>query len=566
MNSRILGGGWILVLAAAAAALVACGDPQEAQETGDSTASVTSEVIDANLLPWRVERVHRVAQLDAYLAANAADFHKFAYSPLGNSGVPVIMFRLFQDVFPDIWGAPGEGFGKVGLSNDPWVPGRTLPLGLGHAASTTMVPVPILGDRPIHVVQLTCMACHGGRIAGPDEVVNPLIGAPSTEFNQFRVAIARTVADPRYTADNFRAALAQKPLVGWMYGSDVGMLLQEQIERRAFNTAGAAETFLARLRDRAVNGAIRNAATLGRCTYAVTDAPERNGPKPGYLDAIGTGITLVADPSQLGDQICDVMPHAPAEIDPMSVWRQADRPFAQWDGSIVSAVHRQIASAFAIVGSAGAVDLDVAVRTTAFTRELPPAVYPFDVRHDAAVRGEQLYNAYCADCHAPGNSHLFTPAQIGTDGNRANIWTPFAKNALLPVLRGICSDPAACSAPDGAPLADAQILQPTGGYAAVPLAGIWARAPYLHNGSVPTLYHLLVPESRPTVFYRGNIHYDQDKVGFTWDQPATNVYPFDTRRAGASNFGHDTPEFLGGVDWASQPEMLADLLEYLKTL
>src|SRR5574340_174234 len=53
------------------------------------------------------------------------------------------------------------------------------------------------------------------------------------------------------------------------------------------------------------------------------------------------------------------------------------------------------------------------------------------------------------------------------------------------------------------------------GYIASFLDGIWLRAPYLHNGSVPTLHDLLEPiEKRPTVFYRGYDVYDQSKVGF----------------------------------------------------
>ena len=47
------------------------------------------------------------------------------------------------------------------------------------------------------------------------------------------------------------------------------------------------------------------------------------------------------------------------------------------------------------------------------------------------------------------------------------------------------------------------------GYVTSVLDGIWSRAPYLHNGSVPTLYHLLVPSERPQQFLRGSIDYDQ---------------------------------------------------------
>src|SRR5690606_33042997 len=98
------------------------------------------------------------------------------------------------------------------------------------------------------------------------------------------------------------------------------------------------------------------------------------------------------------------------------------------------------------------------------------------------------------------------------------------------------------------------------------LDGIWARAPYLHNGSVPTLYHLLVPESRPTEFVRGNIHYDTERVGFAWDAAAAGqkyTHWFDTGLAGRSNAGHT--DFLG-IDWSSRPDDLGDLLDYLKTL
>ena len=56
-------------------------------------------------------------------------------------------------------------------------------------------------------------------------------------------------------------------------------------------------------------------------------------------------------------------------------------------------------------------------------------------------------------------------------------------------------------------------FQKTTGYANSPLDGIWLRAPYLHNGSVPTLWHLLNPQDRPAVFYRGDDTYDFRNVG-----------------------------------------------------
>jgi hypothetical protein len=105
-------------------------------------------------------------------------------------------------------------------------------------------------------------------------------------------------------------------------------------------------------------------------------------------------------------------------------------------------------------------------------------------------------------------------------------------------------------------------------YKGRPLDGIWATAPYLHNGSVPTLYHMLVaPADRPKVFYVGSHEYDVEKVGYVWkDPPAGPSSKFEVVGAGGkpvfgnSNGGHDY-----GVGGLNEPDRLA-LLEYLKSL
>jgi hypothetical protein len=107
----------------------------------------------------------------------------------------------------------------------------------------------------------------------------------------------------------------------------------------------------------------------------------------------------------------------------------------------------------------------------------------------------------------------------------------------------------------------------TFGYASMPLDGVWARAPYLHNGSVPTLWDLLAaPEKRPAVFYRGNDVYDTEKGGFRADLPASGgrrFFRFDTGlKRGNDNHGHAGPAY--GTDLPDAQKK--DLLEYLKTL
>ena len=106
----------------------------------------------------------------------------------------------------------------------------------------------------------------------------------------------------------------------------------------------------------------------------------------------------------------------------------------------------------------------------------------------------------------------------------------------------------------------------TDGYVNSPLDGIWLRAPYLHNGSVPTLRDLLEPsDKRPVTFYRGNDVYDPDGVGFlstrSHDSAGKELFLFDTTIPGNSNQGHEGAEY--GTYLA--PEMKEALIEYLKT-
>ena len=106
-------------------------------------------------------------------------------------------------------------------------------------------------------------------------------------------------------------------------------------------------------------------------------------------------------------------------------------------------------------------------------------------------------------------------------------------------------------------------------YKARPLAGVWATAPFLHNGSVPSLYQLLSPQDeRATTFYKGTFEYDPRHLGYR-TEAFTNGFLFDTRITGNHNSGH---EFRAGKRgngvigrWLQPAERWA-LLEYLKVL
>ncbi|MDR6913848.1 mono/diheme cytochrome c family protein [Pseudomonas sp. 3296] len=106
-------------------------------------------------------------------------------------------------------------------------------------------------------------------------------------------------------------------------------------------------------------------------------------------------------------------------------------------------------------------------------------------------------------------------------------------------------------------------------YKARPLAGVWATAPFLHNGSVPSIYQLLSPQDeRATTFYKGTLEYDPQHLGYR-TEAFTNGFVFDTRITGNHNSGH---EFRAGqrgngvIGRLLQPQERWALLEYLKVL
>ncbi len=138
--------------------------------------------------------------------------------------------------------------------------------------------------------------------------------------------------------------------------------------------------------------------------------------------------------------------------------------------------------------------------------------------------------------------------EIGTDRNRLDTWTEAGANAANRVRTEL-----------GVNYGN---MTKTNGYIAVPLDGIWLRAPYLHNGSVPNLHDLLEPvERRTKVFYRGYDVYDPRNVGFeTLSEQARRArFRFDTGERGNGNQGH-----LYGADLPARQKDA--LIEYLKTL
>jgi hypothetical protein len=149
---------------------------------------------------------------------------------------------------------------------------------------------------------------------------------------------------------------------------------------------------------------------------------------------------------------------------------------------------------------------------------------------------------------APGIGQTVALSAVGTDPERLNSFTPELAARMNTIG-------------NGKPWKFSHFRK-TDGYASMPLDGVWLRAPYLHNGSVPTLRDLLnAPEQRPAVFWRGYDVYDFEKGGFVSSGPEAERagFRFDTTARGNSRSGHTY-----GVDLAESAKR--ELVEYLKTL
>ncbi|MFM8581693.1 MAG: cytochrome c, partial [Planctomycetaceae bacterium] len=141
----------------------------------------------------------------------------------------------------------------------------------------------------------------------------------------------------------------------------------------------------------------------------------------------------------------------------------------------------------------------------AWIESLTPPKYPGTIDDALAATGRQAFEAHCARCH-------------GTYGPEGK----YPEKMVL--LEDVRTDPVRLESLSVAHRAEMQqswygdygerdYKTDPGGYVAPPLHGVWASAPYLHNGSVPTLWHVLHPSERPAVWRRELHTYDHDRVG-----------------------------------------------------
>ena len=292
--------------------------------------------------------------------------------------------------------------------------------------------------------------------------------------------------------------------------------------------------------------------------------------KANGLPADVPGMTEpVTDPKAAGDRILKNMsawaPPVPAAIDVKSVTFGVDRFHANWDGN-QGATSGTLASGASATGDPRMVNVRIHEPLNPFIDHLPPTPYPFgNVDLAKAREGKALFQANCATCHKPRNETIYPVSKLGVDPNRTLVNTSVSRYGLAALVMEAChiygsNNKAQPGADWCVPKGDwearldeyfrdtpRRVVDGTNGYKADVLHGIWAQAPYLHNGSVPTLGQLVCASTRPSRFLRGNVYYDEALVGFEWaDRPKARYSPhdtmlikeYDTTVPGRANTGH----------------------------
>ncbi len=458
-------------------------------------------------------------------APQYADINEhFKYGSIGGAstmGIPYWIWKAMPVMFADQlptqeYKFPGEGYTALGFIQEP---GQDLPIGFAKDTN--------LG---LDVVNNNCATCHTGTVREtPDSEPQIVTTMPSNTVNleAYFQFITRVVGDPRFNAREMMPYIEAlganlNPLQKFLY-----RYLAIPQTKTSLNVQAGKLTFFDR----------QPSYGPGRVdTFTPYKTRQFNFP----IDQL--------DEDEIKGSASDFP----------SVWQQRPRQGMNlhWDGNNKSVDERNKSAALALVSPTN-INLDSIHRVADWLLDLPAPAYPYGVNEDLAVKGKLLYENNCASCHAFGSAKVgqVTPIEeIGTDPGRLDSYTyEFASNQYT-LFTGITyrgEDQRFTN------------FRKTNGYANHPLDGLWLRAPYLHNGSVPTLRDLLEPpENRPKSFYRGNDVFDRDKVGFVSDvaeQKGKKFFEYDTTLPGNGNGGH-----LYGTDLS--PEEKDALVEYMKKL
>ncbi|HZP00104.1 MAG TPA: cytochrome c [Terriglobia bacterium] len=462
-----------------------------------------------------------------------SDRDHFFYGSIGSDisgGLPLKVIQVLPEMFPEYLpkGSTRRDYTAFGFIQQP---GAKMPIGFS------------IRRQIIDLTSINCAACHTGTVretAQSQPTIIPAMPANTLDLHAFFRFLFACAADERFNTKNILAAMdragLRAPVEDLIYRIAIPRMKQGLNER-----ARKIHLFF----------------------------------QPGY-PLFGPGRVNTFDSFKY-DQFASYykahgQPISPDEVygtvDFPSVWNEAAREgmHLHWDGNNTSVRERNFSAAIGAGAAPPTVDVERLFRIEAWLDRLPAPAYPFAINAELAQQGETVYRKMCFGCHdLKGNQvgRVIPLEMIGTDRRRLDSYTQFLLEAQKDYTKGY--------------FWAFTHFSKTHGYATQPLDGIWARAPYLHGGSVPNMWDLLTPaHKRPKVFTRGSDVYDQENLGFVTEEltgsaqsgytrldgtPYTGTgFVFDTSLPGNSNQGHTGPAY--GTELSDREKRA--LIEYFK--
>lgn len=483
----------------------------------------------------------------------------FLHGSTGTELMPLPVLQVLPELFPDHFQPGGteagdwiDQFGFVRAESGSG-PEDDLPVGMSVAKfrpkSGSPSPVPFVG--------FNCAMCHVGRLRGADGGPGTVVvgmANPALDLVAFGDAVRSSILDEQ------RLSLSTVRAANERHGRKLPLADQALIEVWLRATRKALRE------DLVLHGTPFGGKDL-RDSALMPSGPGRNQP---MKETVRFLLKQTPEPAGGASKI-------------PCLYEQRRRQWAQFDGSLGEPNTRNSLAALGVGATLENLKIPAILHTiqqaSVYLRDLKApryeAVFPAAAAQldaEGVRRGAVVYQQQCASCHgSPGKEagswengertgKVIPIEEVGTDPSRVRF-------RFYPVIAQTIYD----FFPPGHPLKPKrEQLRPNPGdpvgLIASPLEGLFSRAPYFHNGSVPTLAQVIQLEPRPAVFYRGSNLYDPAQAGLAAGPAgdAANYFAYRTSDPGNSNKGHDYPWVHRGPGWDEQA--LKDLLEYLKTL
>ncbi|HYN20385.1 MAG TPA: cytochrome c [Thermoanaerobaculia bacterium] len=473
----------------------------------------------------------------------------FLYGSIGaenEAGLPFWVVVVLPRIFPEYLPGPG-GYASLGL---PWEEGKEFPA--GFSKKTVIFPR----------VGFNCALCHSTQYRTSPEVTPVVVaagGSNTADIQGLLDFFSKAANDPKFTAKNILAEIDGHYPLRW-YQRLLYRLVIPIVKKRLVEQGRQFAWTATRPRWGPGRDAPMNLTKFNFLEMKVDDSVD-------HTDF--PAIWHLAAREQVGRTFVEGKPVSSHTM------------LMNLDGATTSFRSVIIDSALGLGGRNTPFFNARIPQLLDWLRELRPPPYPLPIDKAKAARGESVFEAQCANCHASGRENrmgtVIPIAEVGTDAERLDTWrgSGAATKANEKVASmGIKRTP----------------MIETGGYIAVQLDGLWLRGPYLHNGSVPTIFDLLSPAAeRPKAFCRGYDVLEREKLGFIsdqridprcdeaypptkpglWDRPGApgrsdewpqpRIWKYYVSERGNGNGGHEY-----GTQLSEQDKN--DLIEYLKTL